>query len=49
MLSLYTKALANLDEYSKRRDLVLLARLGYGQDGIVYSTTRKSAVKGIPI
>jgi len=45
MLSLYTKPLANLDEYVQRHGLKKLDRLGYGQDGIVYSTTRKSAVK----
>lgn len=45
MLSLYAKPLANLDEYARRRALVLLDRLGYGQDGIVYSTSMKSAVK----
>jgi hypothetical protein len=45
MLSWYDKPLVNLDEYVQRRGLERLDRLGYGQDGIVYSTSRKSAAK----
>jgi hypothetical protein len=45
MLTLYTTALANANEYARQRGSELLDRLGYGQDGIVYSTNQKSAVK----
>lgn len=44
MLTLYTTALANAKEYARQRGSKLLDRLGYGQDGIVYSTDQKSAV-----
>lgn len=45
MLSWYAKPLASLDEYARRRPPVLFDRLGFGQDGIVYSTSEKTAVK----
>lgn len=41
----YPDEYRRLQEYSARKRIDLLNRLGYGMDGLVYSTKQRSAVK----
>ena len=42
---LHIEALNRLQQFAAKNDCVLKDQLGYGYDGIVYSTTSKSALK----